>query len=153
MKVVFDTNVLISALIKTGKPIELLQKAAQKKARLLSKEILDEFITVTHEDKIKKYVGDQDIAVFLRFLGTFSTLVNVTSKFNFIKEDPADDVILRTAFDAKADYIVSGDKHLLSLGEFKGIRILTIDEMLQILDKEKPRRRRTPAHQRKRKET
>ncbi len=55
MKAVFDTNVLISALIKTGKPIELLQKAAQKKILVLSKEIIGEFVNVAHEGKIKKY--------------------------------------------------------------------------------------------------
>ena len=50
-----------------------------------------------------------------------------------MKEDPDDDVILRTAYDGKADYIVSGDNHLLSMGEFRGIKILAVDEMLKIL--------------------
>jgi len=40
---------------------------------------------------------------------------------------------LATAFDGKADYIVSGDRHLLSIGKFKGIKILTVDEMLKLL--------------------
>ena len=44
---------------------------------------------------------------------------------------------LTTAFDGKADYIVSGDKHLLSLGAFRGIRILNVDEMLTLLKEEK----------------
>jgi hypothetical protein len=48
------------------------------------------------------------------------------SRLNKAAEDPADVVILRTAYDAKADYIVPGEKHLLSLGEFRGIQILTI---------------------------
>jgi uncharacterized protein len=138
MKVVFDTNVLISALIKPGKPTELLQKMAAKKALVLSKPILDEFVNVAQEGKIRKYVSDEDIDVFLRFLGTFAKVVEVSSKFNVVKEDPADDVILRTAYDAKATFIVSGDKHLLSLGEFKGIRIVTINEMLQLLETNLP---------------
>jgi predicted nucleic acid-binding protein len=61
-------------------------------------------------------------------------LVRVSSKFIVVEADPADDVILRTAYDAKANYVVSGDGHLLSLGEFRGIRIVTIDEMTQLLE-------------------
>jgi uncharacterized protein len=147
MKVVFDTNVLISGLIKTGKPKELLQKIAAKKALVLSKPILDEFVRVAQEGKIRKYVTAEDVDVFLRFLGTFAKVVELSSKFNVVKEDPADDVILRTAYDAKATFIVSGDKHLLSLGEFRGIRIVTIDEMLQLLETNLLRKRqKKPAH-------
>jgi len=51
---------------------------------------------------------------------------------------------LATAFDGKADYIVSGDKHLLSLGAFRGIRILNVDEMLTLLKEEKAQKQDTP---------
>ena len=115
MKTVFDTNVLISALIKTGKPEELLHKVAERKALVLSKAILDEFVRVAHEAKIRKYVNGEDVVVFLRFLETFVRVVKVSSKFIVVKEDPSDDFILRTAYDSKADFIVSGDKHLLRL--------------------------------------
>ena len=72
--------------------------------------------------------------VFLSFLNTNAKLVRVSSKFSVVEADPADDVILRTAYDAKANFVVSGDGHLLSLGEFRGIRIVTIDEMMQLLE-------------------
>jgi predicted nucleic acid-binding protein len=51
-----------------------------------------------------------------------------------VKEDPDDDTIIQTAYDSEADYIISGDKHLLLLKQFKGIRILTVDEMLNVLN-------------------
>jgi predicted nucleic acid-binding protein len=51
-----------------------------------------------------------------------------------VKADPTDDIILRTAYDGKADYIVSGDEHLLALKEFKGIKIVTVSEMLEVLN-------------------
>lgn len=136
MKVVFDTNVLISALIKIGKPKKLLNEIAERKALIISKEILDEFVNVAQEDKIRKYVDEEDVAVFLGFLKSFARVVKVSSKFSVVKEDPGDDVILRTAHDAKAKFIVSGDKHLLSLGKFRGMRILTIDEMLYLIEDE-----------------
>jgi uncharacterized protein len=58
----------------------------------------------------------------------------VKSKFKVVKEDPDDDAILQAAYDSKADYIISGDKHLLALKQFKNIRILTVDEMLNVLN-------------------
>ncbi len=59
--------------------------------------------------------------------------VQVKSRFKAVKEDPGDDIILRAAFDCKADYIISGDRHLLALKEFRGIRIITVDEMATLL--------------------
>ncbi len=143
MKVVLDTNVLISALIKTGKPKRLLRKVAERKALVLSKSILDEFVKVAQEDKIRKYVEEEDIAVFLSFLRTFAAVVKVSSKFSVVKEDPDDDVILRTAYDAKATFIVSGDMHLLSIKKFGGIKIVTIDEMLRLIENDENKRRKT----------
>jgi predicted nucleic acid-binding protein len=45
-----------------------------------------------------------------------------------------DDAIVRAAHDSKANYIISGDRHMLALTHFKGIRILTVDEMLNALN-------------------
>ena len=133
MKVVLDTNVLISALIKTGKPRELFFRLVEGKALILSKSILDEFLEIAEDPRIRKYAREQETTVFLNFLGDGAKIIQVKSKFRAVKEDPDDDVIIRTAYDGKADYIVSGDQHLLSLGEFRGIKIVTVDEMLKIL--------------------
>jgi predicted nucleic acid-binding protein len=73
----------------------------------------------------------------VRVINRVAKIVNVTSQFKAVKEDPDDDIVVRTAFDGKANYIVSGDKHLLSLGTFRGIKILTADEMLTLLKEEK----------------
>jgi len=74
-----------------------------------------------------------DVAAFLRDIATSSKIVEIRSKFEVIKEDPDDDIVLRTAHDARASYIVSGDRHLLKLGRFRGIRIIAADEMLRLL--------------------
>jgi putative PIN family toxin of toxin-antitoxin system len=134
MKAVFDTNVLISALIKAGKPRDLIFRMANEETLVLSKGIIEEFVTVAQHARIRKYVNSRDVDVFLSFLNTHAKLVRVSSKFSVVEADPADDVILRTAYDAKANFVVSGDRHLLSLGEFRGIRIVTIDEMMQFLE-------------------
>ena len=62
-----------------------------------------------------------------------SEVVNVKSKFEAVKKDPKDDMIVNTAFDGRADIIVTGDKHLLELENFMGIKIITIENMLKLL--------------------
>jgi putative PIN family toxin of toxin-antitoxin system len=134
MKIVLDTNVLISALIKSGKPRGLILKIAEEKVQvILSKEILKEFIEVTDDPRIKKYVQEDTKIRFLKAIGSISSVVRVKSKFKVLKEDPDDDIVLRTAHDGKADYIISGDRHLLSLKRFKKIKIVTVAQMLDLL--------------------
>ena len=133
MKVVLDTNVLISALIKAGKPRELFFRLAEEKMLILSRQILEEFLEVAEDPRVKKYVKEQETAAFLNSLRDATKIVEVKSKFRAVKGDPDDDVFVNTAYDGKADYIVSGDNHLLSLGEFREIKIVTVDEMLKIL--------------------
>lgn len=137
-RVVLDTNVLISALIKSGKPRTLVFELLGRKTQLiLSRNILDEFIEAAGDPELRRYVDEEDITLFLRFLATIGKIIRVKSRFKVINQDPDDDIILRTAYDGKADYIVSGDKHLLSLGEFKGIKIVTVDETLKLLTEER----------------
>jgi putative PIN family toxin of toxin-antitoxin system len=60
-------------------------------------------------------------------------IVSVDSSFKVILEDPDDDIVLNTALSGKADYIVTGDKHLLSLRKFEKIEVLKVNQMLEIL--------------------
>jgi putative PIN family toxin of toxin-antitoxin system len=133
--VVFDLNVLVSSLIVKGKPHDLWRMAKNNKFTLeLSSEMFSEFVNVVSRKKFEKYFTDIDVKLFLADLSRVGKFVRIKSKFKVISEDPDDDIIVRTAYDGKADYIVSGDKHLLALKEFKWIKILTIDEMLSVLD-------------------
>jgi putative PIN family toxin of toxin-antitoxin system len=136
MKVVLDTNVLVSALIKAGKPRDLFNKLVKDKQLVLSRDILEEFLEVVEDPKIAKYTSEKDLAIFLKTLKNAARIVQVQSKFKAVKEDPDDDTIIRAAYDSKSNYIVSGDKHLLSLGEYREIRIVLVDEMLRLLKEE-----------------
>ena len=60
-------------------------------------------------------------------------MVTVKRSFGAVTEDPEDDIVLDTAYEGRASHIVSGDKHLLNLGRFRGIRIVTVNEMLELL--------------------
>jgi putative PIN family toxin of toxin-antitoxin system len=134
IKVVLDTNVLISAFITKGKSRMLLSEIIEGKAQLiLSKEILEEFAEVAADDKLRKYIEEQDVEDILRIVGGIAEIVEIKSRFKAVKQDPGDDIILRTARDGEVDYIVSGDEHILSLKEFRGIKILAVNEMLKLL--------------------
>ncbi len=134
MKIVLDTNVLVSALIKEGGPRQLLFKIVKSRHQLIaSKEILEELVIIADEPRIRRYVSDEDVADFLRDIATASKIVEVKSRFEVIKEDSDDDAIINTAFDGKASYIVSGDRHLLDLKRFRRARIVSVEEMLRII--------------------
>jgi len=136
LKIVADTNVLVSSFIRGGKPRELILSIDGVKTRLMSSGILmDELISVLAEERIARYVSRRNIDRFLRYVGRRTTLVKIRSRFKIVKDDPCDAVVLNTAYSGEADYIVSGDKHLMSLREFKGIRIVTVSEMPDVLKK------------------
>jgi len=121
MRAGFDTNVLISALIKTWKPRQQFSLAAKGRFKIvLSKSLLEEFLETADAAKIRKYDDLGTIDDFLRIIDHAAEMIKVKSKFKVVKADPDDDYVLRTAFDGKTEYIVSGDSHLLVLGEFRG---------------------------------
>jgi putative PIN family toxin of toxin-antitoxin system len=62
-----------------------------------------------------------------------SELVDVQSKLEAVKEDHKDDIIVDTAYDGHVDIIVTGDRHLLRLESFRGIKIITVKNMLDLL--------------------
>ena len=133
MRIVLDTNVLVSELIKKGKPRTLLFAIIRRHELILSKEVLEEFAETVAEPKLRKYVSEQDVARFLRDIANAAKIVRVRSNFKVVEEDPDDDVVLRTCHDGKARYVVSGDRHLLALRKFGRIRIVSVNEMLKIL--------------------
>jgi uncharacterized protein len=133
IKAVFDTNVLVSSLIKHGKPRNLWNAVLDGKVKLVvSEEILEEFIRVVSRPKIAKYLDKTDVDNFLKILLQKAELVNTEEPLNLVK-DPSDNMILETAVAGGARYIVSGDNHLIGLGSFKEIKVLTVANMLQIL--------------------
>jgi putative PIN family toxin of toxin-antitoxin system len=131
VRVVVDTNVLVSALIKKGKPLELVQRLLDKHTVILSSQILAELADVLSRDKFT--ITSDQIDWFISLLLKKSTVASVSGNLKVILEDPDDNIVLLTAVNGKADYIVSGDKHLLTIRKFEGIEIVTVSQMLEIL--------------------
>ncbi len=130
LRIVLDTNILVSAIIAEGKPRDLLKLAIQGRYLLInSKETIDEFAEVLQRPKFKM-TRNEVVKARNVFLRTGKT-IKLTSKRRVVKQDPDDDIFMNTALDGKADYIVSGDPHLLALSKYKGIGIVTVDGMLK----------------------
>jgi len=135
LRVVLDTNVLVSGLIMLGKPRELLSIIARREATLvLSKEILNEFTKVMRRNKLTEYVTEEQVERFIENIERIAEFVELESHLEVVN-DPKDDIVINTAIDGRADLIVSGDHHLLSLKEFRRTKIASVDEAVRKLKK------------------
>jgi putative PIN family toxin of toxin-antitoxin system len=132
-RVVLDTNVLVSALLFSGPPNGLVMLWQEKQfVLLISKDVLLEYYRVLAYPKFvlaPEEIKDLIAESVLPYVET----VTVGLHAPVIGEDPADDKFLFLADDGRARHIVSGDKHLLSLGTYHGIEILPVRGFLESL--------------------
>lgn len=138
IKAVLDTNVLVSAfIIEQGKPAQIVSRAyVQDFSLLLSEAILQETQTALHYKHIQKrfHPTEQAIEKFLFRLRTSSTLLSVRNIENIVPHDPPDNLVLACAVEGGADYLVSGNLHLLDLKQHRGVKIVTPAQFLNILN-------------------
>ncbi len=123
MRVVLDTNVLISALLFTGissKLVSLWQKGSI--TPLLSRKVLDEYLRVLSYPKFQ--LSEEDIKELIREeILPYAEVVKPKRRLRIVQRDPSDNKFLECAVAGKASLIISGDKDLLSLGRYRHIRI------------------------------
>jgi len=139
MKVVLDTNVIVSGFLWKGAPYQLLKAADHREIEILSSiEILEEVERVFEEDRLKPAVRRAGLSARLIMNKIYSivTAVDAEEDVTVVEEDPEDNKFLECAIEGEADYIVSGDKHLLGLGNYKEIRIIRPREMLELMGKQ-----------------
>jgi putative PIN family toxin of toxin-antitoxin system len=135
VRVVLDTNILISGIFWRGNPYKILRMCLQNELSLIiSPAILEELQDVLRTEK-KFKLKENDILLYMRLLLSHSALVEPVKTIDVIKDDPEDNMILECAAEGKVDYVISGDRHLLSLNEYGGIKILSAREFLQCIDK------------------
>lgn len=138
LKVVIDTNVFVSATItEKGKPSQILKAWRVKKLEvIISPEILKEIGQVIFKPKIKKvsFWTDKERYQFIKDLAKICIFTLGSLKFKKIIKHASDHKFLVAAVEGKADYIVSGDRHLRDLKIYRGIKIVSVAEFLQILE-------------------
>ena len=132
IKVVLDTNVLISAILFGGKPRQILEKAIRGEMRLcLSEPILEELRGVLQRSKFD--YSPEMIQFILTELTGIADVVNPSEMIDLVLEDSDDNRILECAVEAKANYIISGDFHLLKLSRYRNIEVLNAAAFLERL--------------------
>ena len=139
-RAVLDSSVLVSAFLTShGSVVRLLHEPARSQYQLcLSEYIRTETAeTLLSKTRLGNYAyTDTDVHDFVRWLLTHAEMINSLPDLHAVPDDPKDDPIIATAVAAKADYLVTGDRaHLLPLGQYEGIRIVSPREFLDILNR------------------
>lgn len=128
MKVVFDTNIFVSALVFPGGRGEAaLQRILEERDELvLSKPIIDELLGILE----RKFSRDaEELSHVAVFLSELSLTVKPRQRLSVVKDEP-DNRILECAIAGHAQVIVTGDRALLALGEYRGVRIISLRDYL-----------------------
>lgn len=125
---VLDSNVYISAAIYGGTPRNLFRFVTKQRlfALFVSLKIQNEVVKAL---RLKFNISENEIELFWRLVWENSICLQPKIKVDICR-DPNDNHILALAIEAKADYILTGDKDLLVLGQFQNISILTPAEFL-----------------------
>jgi putative PIN family toxin of toxin-antitoxin system len=130
VRVVFDTNVFISAFIIAGSQGDSAFRLARR-ARFdlcTSVQILTE-LAQTLRGKFDQ--SDEDVTEALRTISRIADVVRSREKLTVLR-DVSDNRILECAVDARADLIVTGDRHMLKLKQYEGISIVRLADFLRM---------------------
>ena len=137
VRIVFDTNVWVSILLNKVLAREFLPLIRKGHIDLcISEELLKELAKVLTYPKIETILAEAqlDPKIVLSSIMESVTYIKTKEIVKEVKEDPTDNRVLECALSANALFIVSGDKHLLDLVEYKGVKILKAREFLKIMD-------------------
>jgi len=134
---VLDTNIAVSASINpTGPPAQvILRWRAGEFTWATSLELLTELDRTLRSPRVAKYLSPSatTVAQFFMDVQKSAPIVVPSRKIDLVQRDPADNRVLEAALEAQADYIVSGDRDLLDIGNYEGIEVVTARRLLAIV--------------------
>ena len=135
-KAVIDTSVFVSGLIKSPDCRRILKAFEHSEFILvISPDILSELIGVISRPKFHTIISKETAARLIEAIKTQALLVKPSIRLEAIEVDSDDNRFLEAAVTARANCIVSLDKHLLSLGVFRGVPILSPAKFIPLLNK------------------
>lgn len=135
MRLVLDTNVVASAMLWGGNPKRLLQAKREKRVELFtSVAMLAELTDVLARPKFEKKIAASMLSVdqLVDGYAELTQLVRPTPTPRIVA-DPDDDVVIGTTLAARADLLVTGDRGLLDVGAYLGVRIVSVAEAIEII--------------------
>jgi putative PIN family toxin of toxin-antitoxin system len=138
LRVVLDTNQFVSSvLVRQGLPAQVLDAWRRREFLLITSPLIIAEIrsTLGYPRIRRKYpLTDEDVERLVTLLKRDALVVpGETDATGAVPADPTDEMVLACAVEGQADWIVSGDRHLLDLGEYQGIPIVTAREFLERL--------------------
>jgi putative PIN family toxin of toxin-antitoxin system len=140
IRAALDANILISGTIVTAGISSRLVDAARARQFVLvtSRPIIDEVIRNLSRDRIRRRydITLDEIARVRVLLEDEAALTTLTVPVHGVATHPEDDLILATALSGQADYLVTGDRQLLNLGRYQGVRILSPRAFWEVLSSE-----------------
>ena len=130
-RVVFDTNILFSSVGWQGNPHRCVQAARQGQcASLTCEAILAEF---SEKLQIKRSFDAAKATETADEIRAFSKVIAIPGTLKVVADDPDDDAVLECAVVGQANYLVSGDRHLLALGSYQNIQIVKATDFLAFI--------------------
>lgn len=129
MKVLLDTNILISAILFGGKPRTILLLVLSGKiTAIISEVLIRELLEVL---RLKFNIQNEVLLMLENLIRQSFIIVSSTEIFKILQDEP-DNRVLEAAQAGKCDFIITGDKEILSLGKFKGIGIIDAADFLDL---------------------
>jgi putative PIN family toxin of toxin-antitoxin system len=136
VKIVIDANLFAGALTKPfSNPGKILESIRDNEVELvLSPAIIREVKRILLFPKIRKYHRKtrQELDTFFEDILMFAWIVEGETKIDVIQNDPSDNKYLACALESEADFMISGDRHLLQIKEFHGIQIINPKKFLRL---------------------
>ena len=132
LKVVFNTNILVSAWLWEGNESKLIESVEEDIIHGYSSEqFIEELCRTLRYPRFD--LSQDEVASIRSYYLLLFKIVRPKQTISLILEDPEDNRVIECTLEAEADYVVSGDHHLLKLWEFRGIKIVKAAELLNVL--------------------
>ena len=132
LRATVDTNVIISGLNFSGNPRRVLEMAEEGLIHVaISDAILDEVERVLKRERFGW--PEEEIDKAIRHISRFAEHVEPTQRIDVVKDDPTDNRIIECAAASGSEYLVTGDNHLLKVGQYQGVKIVTPAEFIDIM--------------------
>jgi len=133
-KVVIDTNIYISAIFWNGKPREVIDLGRDGKITIFTS--LDIENEIAGKLKTTFKLAEEDVNQILLDFSTFTLPIRIRKQLIAVQDDPDDNKFIECAVECKANYIISGDRHLLNLKEYEGIKLIKSSDFLKVFYKQ-----------------
>ena len=133
-RVVIDTNIYISAIFWNGKPREVIDLGRDGKITIFTS--LDIENEIVGKLKTTFKLAEEDVNRILLDFSTFTLPIRINKQLIVVQDDPDDNKFIECAVECRANYIISGDRHLLNLKEYEGIKLIKSSEFLKVYYKQ-----------------